>query len=169
MERYKHVKSVLTQNKSKLKLLVNYVLEKETVTGDNAMRVIHGEKPIEKDVDEDALNREKELSDAYFILSLVDNYSLHDGHVVERVKSEEITHFIHLSLKEMENEAMELVEKGENEDIEKMLKEMEKMRGFSTNDTKRLHEIYGLLLYEHSLDTINVQEVLDKVKKENNL
>lgn len=169
MERYKHVKSVLTQNKSKLKLLINYVLEKETVTGDNAMRVIHGEKPIEKDVDEDALNKEKELSNAYFILSLVDNYSLHDGHVVERVKSEEINQFIQLSLKEVENELVELVERGENEDIEKMMKQMEKMRGFTTNDTKQLYETYALLLYEHSLDTINVQEVLDKVKKENNL
>lgn len=169
MERYKHVKSVLTQNKSKLKLLVNYVLEKETVTGDNAMRLIHGEKPIEKDVDEDALTREKELSNAYFILSLVDNYSLRDGKIVERVKSEEVNKFAESSLYEIKSELDELVNSGKEEDLLEVAKGLDRMKLFTANDTKQLLETFSLLLYEHSLDTINVQEVLDKVKKENNL
>ena len=61
------------------------MLKEETVTGANARRVINGEAPVTECRGEDEVSREKELTRAYFQLSLVDHYSMKEGALVTRV------------------------------------------------------------------------------------
>ena len=66
------------------------MLKEETVTGANARRVMNGEEPVEECRKEDEVQKEKELADAYFQLSLVDNYSIENGELKPRVLDEEL-------------------------------------------------------------------------------
>ena len=153
-------------NKSKLRKLIKYVLEKETVTGENALRIIEGKKPIEKEEDEESVMKEKELSNAYFILSLVDNYSLRDGQIIDRNINEEHEYFAMKSIDNMSKEIDDISKEKNEESIEKLQKKVNHLKEFKKGDTVKIIDKYSKLLYQHSLDTVNVEEVLETVKKE---
>lgn len=118
--------------------------------------------------DQEAIQKEKELSNAYFVLSLVDNYSLRDGKIVDRLETEEIQHIFEEAMNEIIEELHELETEGEEEDEETLKKrhELYSIRSLEARNTKMILEKFSLLLYQHSLDTIDVQAVLDRVKKE---
>ena len=159
------------------------MLKEETVTGANARRVINGEAPVTECRGEDEVSREKELTQAYFQLSLVDHYSMKDGALVTRVLDEElrtnykeamesflVDHAAAQSqeateatsaagAKEAAASAKEAKEAKEARELEKML------ASFTVRDRKRVLDKYSVLLYNHSLEKINVEEVLDRLKE----
>ena len=167
------------------------------MTGANARRVINGEAPVTECRGEDEVSREKELTRAYFQLSLVDHYSMKEGALVTRVLDEElrtnykeamesflVDHAAAPSQEAKEaaasaKEAKEAKEaaasaKEAKEDKEaaasakeaKEAREMEKMlASFTVRDRKRVLDKYSVLLYNHSLEKINVEEVLDRLKE----
>ena len=141
------------------------MLEKETVSGDNALRIIRGKAPIEEDNTEQ-LERERELSNAYFILSLVDNYSLRDGQVVERLPYEEINAFSLALQRELQDELEHL--SAQNNWTKEEHARSDLLNGLSSAmaQKKQIMQKYSTLLYQHSLDTVNVQEILEKIKRE---
>ena len=183
------------------------MLKEETVTGANARRVINGEAPVTECRGEDEVSREKELTRAYFQLSLVDHYSMKEGALVTRVLDEELrTNYKEAmesflvdhaaapsqeakeaaaSAKEAKEAAASAKEAKEakeaaasakeaKEDKEaaasakeaKEAREMEKMlASFTVRDRKRVLDKYSVLLYNHSLEKINVEEVLDRLKE----
>lgn len=147
------------------------MLKEETVTGRNARRVMNGEAPVKEVRGEDELTREKELTQAYFQLSLVDHYSMKDGALATRVKQDELrTKF---------EEAMEAClvdcgarverdDRGDNAETKEDRKAREMLfmlRSFTRHDRKKVLDKYSVLLYNHSLEKINVNEVLDRLKK----
>lgn len=69
------------------------MLENETVTGENAKRIINGEQPIVEKPSTEQLAKQKELNDAYMQLSLVDSYSIRDGHLTPRIADEEVREY----------------------------------------------------------------------------
>ena len=142
-------------------------MEKETVTGENAMRVIEGKKPIEKQQDEASIMKEKELSNAYFILSLVDQYSIRDGKMVDRNIDEEVEYFAVKSVADISQELKALASDSNEESYEKVKNIHNNMDEFRMRDFVSLYERYSKLVYQHSLDTVNVEGAIDKVKKEN--
>ena len=163
------------------------MLKEETVTGANARRVINGEAPVTECRGEDEVSREKELTRAYFQLSLVDHYSMKEGALVTRVLDEELcTNYKEAmesflvdhatapsqeakeaaaSAKEVK-EAKEAKEAAASAKEAKEAREMEKMlASFTVRDRKRVLDKYSVLLYNHSLEKINVEEVLDRLKE----
>ena len=163
------------------------MLKEETVTGANARRVINGEAPVPECRGEDEVSREKELTRAYFQLSLVDHYSMKEGALVTRVLDEELrTNYKEAmesflvdhaaapsqeakeaaaSAKEVK-EAKEAKEAAASAKEAKEAREMEKMlASFTVRDRKRVLDKYSVLLYNHSLEKINVEEVLDRLKE----
>ena len=163
------------------------MLKEETVTGANARRVINGEAPVTECRGEDEVSREKELTRAYFQLSLVDHYSMKEGALVTRVLDEELrTNYKEAmesflvdhaaapsqaakeaaaSAKEVK-EAKEAKEAAASAKEAKEAREMEKMlAAFTVRDRKRVLDKYSVLLYNHSLEKINVEEVLDRLKE----
>ena len=189
------------------------MLKEETVTGANARRVINGEAPVTECRGEDEVSREKELTRAYFQLSLVDHYSMKEGALVTRVLDEELrTNYKEamesflvdhaaapsqeakeaaasakevkeakeaaVSAKEVKEakeaaasakevkEAKEAKEAAASAKEAKEAREMEKMlASFTVRDRKRVLDKYSVLLYNHSLEKINVEEVLDRLKE----
>ena len=170
------------------------MLKEETVTGANARRVINGEAPVTECRGEDEVSREKELTRAYFQLSLVDHYSMKEGALVTRVLDEELrTNYKEAmesflvdhaaapsqeakeaaaSAKEAKEAAASAKEAKEAEKAAasakeaKEAREMEKMlASFTVRDRKRVLDKYSVLLYNHSLEKINVEEVLDRLKE----
>ena len=167
------------------------MLKEETVTGANARRVINGEAPVTECRGEDEVSREKELTRAYFQLSLVDHYSMKEGALVTRVLDEElrtnykeamesflVDHAAALSqeakeaaasakeAKEAAASAKEAKEAAASAKEAKEAREMEKMlASFTVRDRKRVLDKYSVLLYNHSLEKINVEEVLDRLKE----
>ena len=164
------------------------MLKEETVTGANARRVINGEAPVTECRGEDEVSREKELTRAYFQLSLVDHYSMKEGALVTRVLDEELrTNYKEAmesflvdhaaapsqeakeaaaSAKEAAASAKEAKEAAASAKEAKEAREMEKMlASFTVRDRKRVLDKYSVLLYNHSLEKINVEEVLDRLKE----
>ena len=180
------------------------MLKEETVTGANARRVINGEAPVTECRGEDEVSREKELTRAYFQLSLVDHYSMKEGALVTRVLDEELrTNYKEAmesflvdhaaapsqeakeaaasakeakeaaaSAKEAKEAAASAKEAKEDKEAAasakeaKEAREMEKMlASFTVRDRKRVLDKYSVLLYNHSLEKINVEEVLDRLKE----
>lgn len=162
------------------------MLKEETVTGANARRVINGEAPVTECRGEDEVSREKELTQAYFQLSLVDHYSMKEGALVTRVLDEELrTNYKEAmesflvdhaaapsqdateatgatgttGTKEAKESAASAKEAKEARELEKML------ASFTVRDRKRVLDKYSVLLYNHSLEKINVEEVLDRLKE----
>ena len=159
------------------------MLKEETVTGANARRVINGEAPVTECRGEDEVSREKELTRAYFQLSLVDHYSMKEGALVTRVLDEELrTNYKEAmesflvdhaaapsqEAKEAAASAKEAKEAAASAKEAKEAREMEKMlASFTVRDRKRVLDKYSVLLYNHSLEKINVEEVLDRLKEKN--
>ena len=157
------------------------MLKEETVTGANARRVINGEAPVTECRGEDEVSREKELTRAYFQLSLVDHYSMKEGALVTRVLDEELrTNYKEAKesflvdhaaapsqeAKEAAASAKEAKEAAASAKEAKEAREMEKMlASFTVRDRKRVLDKYSVLLYNHSLEKINVEEVLDRLKE----
>ena len=164
------------------------MLKEETVTGANARRVINGEAPVTECRGEDEVSREKELTRAYFQLSLVDHYSMKEGALVTRVLDEELrTNYKEAmesflvdhatapsqeakeaaaSAKEAKEAAASAKEAAASAKEAKEAREMEKMlASFTVRDRKRVLDKYSVLLYNHSLEKINVEEVLDRLKE----
>ena len=161
------------------------MLKEETVTGANARRVINGEAPVTESRGEDEVSREKELTRAYFQLSLVDHYSMKEGALVTRVLDEELRtnykeameSFLVDHAAAQSQEAKEAASTtGAKEAKEaasttgakeaKEARELEKMlASFTVRDRKRVLDKYSVLLYNHSLEKINVEEVLDRLKE----
>ena len=174
------------------------------MTGANARRVINGEAPVTECRGEDEVSREKELTRAYFQLSLVDHYSMKEGALVTRVLDEELrTNYKEAmesflvdhaaapsqeakeaaasakeakeaaaSAKEAKEAAASAKEAKEDKEAAasakeaKEAREMEKMlASFTVRDRKRVLDKYSVLLYNHSLEKINVEEVLDRLKE----
>ena len=138
------------------------MLKEETVTGTNARRVMNGEAPVEESRGEDEVTREKELTQAYFQLSLVDHYSIKEGALVGRVLDEELrTNYKEAMESFLTDHAAskELKESKESRELEKML------ASFTVRDRKRVLDKYSVLLYNHSLEKINVEEMLDRLKE----
>ena len=167
------------------------MLKEETVTGANARRVINGEAPVTECRGEDEVSREKELTRAYFQLSLVDHYSMKEGALVTRVLDEELSTNYKEAIesflvdhaaapsqeakeaaasakeaKEAAASAKEAKEAAASAKEAKEAREMEKMlASFTVRDRKRVLDKYSVLLYNHSLEKINVEEVLDRLKE----
>lgn len=147
------------------------MLKEETVTGANARRVINGEAPVTECRGEDEVSREKELTRAYFQLSLVDHYSMKEGALVTRVLDEELrtnykeamesflVDYAAAPSQEAKEAAASAKEAKEARELEKML------ASFTVRDRKRVLDKYSVLLYNHSLEKINVEEVLDRLKE----
>lgn len=147
------------------------MLKEETVTGANARRVINGEAPVTECRGEDEVSREKELTRAYFQLSLVDHYSMKEGALVTRVLDEELcTNYKEAMESFLVDHAtapsQEAKEAAASAKEAKEAREMEKMlASFTVRDRKRVLDKYSVLLYNHSLEKINVEEVLDRLKE----
>ena len=147
------------------------MLKEETVTGANARRVINGEAPVTECRGEDEVSREKELTRAYFQLSLVDHYSMKEGALVTRVLDEELcTNYREAMESFLVDHAtapsQEAKEAAASAKEAKEAREMEKMlASFTVRDRKRVLDKYSVLLYNHSLEKINVEEVLDRLKE----
>ena len=141
------------------------MLKEETVTGANARRVMNGEAPVEESRGEDEVTREKDLTQAYFQLSLVDHYSIKEGALVGRVLDEELRTNYKEAMESFltdhaaSKEPKEPKESKESRELEKML------ASFTVRDRKRVLDKYSVLLYNHSLEKINVEEVLDRLKE----
>ena len=159
--------------------------------GANARRVINGEAPVTECRGEDEVSREKELTRAYFQLSLVDHYSMKEGALVTRVLDEELSTNYKEAIesflvdhaaapsqeakeaaasakeaKEAAASAKEAKEAAASAKEAKEAREMEKMlASFTVRDRKRVLDKYSVLLYNHSLEKINVEEVLDRLKE----
>ena len=127
------------------------MLKEETVTGANARRVMNGEEPVEECRKEDEVQKEKELADAYFQLSLVDNYSIENGELNPRVLDEE--------LRQNYQKAFEscVSEHSGGDEFMKLLSSL------TVRDRKTVLDKYSMLLYNHSLEKIHVDEVVDRV------
>ena len=111
------------------------------------------------------LAQQKELREAYMQLSLVDSYSVKEGRLVARVGEEEVRDvFLEGYTKVIERLKGEM-EKGGDDAIhaEKILRLLGR---FDVRDRKVVLDKYTALLYQHSLDSVNVEEVMEKVKKE---
>ena len=154
------------------------MLKEETVTGANARRVINGEAPVTECRGEDEVSREKELTRAYFQLSLVDHYSMKEGALVTRVLDEELRTNYKEAMEsflvdhaaapsqEAKEAAASAKEAAASAKEAKEAREMEKMlASFTVRDRKRVLDKYSVLLYNHSLEKINVEEVLDRLKE----
>lgn len=147
------------------------MLKEETVTGANARRVINGEAPVTECRGEDEVSREKELTRAYFQLSLVDHYSMKEGALVTRVLDEELrTNYKEAMESFLVDHAaapsQEAKEAAASAKEAKEARELEKMlASFTVRDRKRVLDKYSVLLYNHSLEKINVEEVLDRLKE----
>lgn len=135
------------------------------MTGANAKRVMKGEAPVEEVPTVAQLAQQKELREAYMQLSLVDSYSVKEGRLVARVGEEEVRDvFLEGYTKVIERLKGEM-EKGGDDAIhaEKILRLLGR---FDVRDRKVVLDKYTALLYQHSLDSVNVEEVMEKVKKE---
>ena len=147
------------------------MLKEETVTGANARRVINGEAPVTESRGEDEVSREKELTRAYFQLSLVDHYSMKEGALVTRVLDEELSTNYKEAIESFLVDhaaapSQEAKEAAASAKEAKEAREMEKMlASFTVRDRKRVLDKYSVLLYNHSLEKINVEEVLDRLKE----
>ncbi|KAK8821430.1 hypothetical protein WA538_000798 [Blastocystis sp. DL] len=164
-ERYAAVKRLLAEHKSELLRLVEYVEERETVTGANARRVMAGEAPVEDAPSVAQLAQQKELGEAYTQLSLVDSYRVRDGRLVARVGEEEVRDVFLEGYTRVIERLKGEIEKGGEEaaHAEKILRMLGK---FDVRDRKIVLDKYTALLFQHSLDSVNVEEVMEKVKKE---
>ena len=158
-ERYAHVKSVIRENKKKLLRLVDYLVKNETVSGDNAIRILNGKKPIVES--SDGSKEAKEISDAYFQLSLVDHYSIRDGKLVDRVPQEECVHFFDEVIKD-------LIESFDPENLssydQSLIRHLDSV---TLRDKAEVFDKYAGMIYNDSLKNINVREVLERVKAQN--
>lgn len=124
-----------------------------------------GEAPVEEVPTVAQLAQQKELREAYMQLSLVDSYSVKEGRLVARVGEEEVRDvFLEGYTKVIERLKGEM-EKGGDDAIhaEKILRLLGR---FDVRDRKVVLDKYTALLYQHSLDSVNVEEVMEKVKKE---
>jgi hypothetical protein len=141
------------------------VEERETVTGANARRVMAGEAPVEDAPSVAQLAQQKELGEAYTQLSLVDSYRVRDGRLVARVGEEEVRDVFLEGYTRVIERLKGEIEKGGEEaaHAEKILRMLGK---FDVRDRKIVLDKYTALLYQHSLDSVNVEEVMEKVKKE---
>ena len=135
------------------------------MTGANAKRVMKGEAPVEEVPSVAQLAQQKELREAYTQLSLVDSYSVREGRLVARVGEEEVRDvFLEGYTKVIERLKGEIEQGGEDAmHAEKVLRMLGK---FDVRDRKIVLDKYAALLYQHSLDSVNVEEVMEKVKKE---
>ena len=158
-ERYEHVKSMIRENKEKLLRLVDYLVKNETVSGDNAIRILNGKKPIVES--SDGSKEAKEISDAYFQLSLVDHYSIRDGKLVDRIPQEECVHFFDEVIEEMVGKISP-----ENPSLydQSLLYQLENL---TLRDKAEVFDKYAGMIYNDSLKNINVREVLERVKAQN--
>ena len=158
-ERYAHVKSVIRENKKKLLRLVDYLVKNETVSGDNAIRILNGKKPIVES--SDGSKEAKEISDAYFQLSLVDHYSIRDGKLVDRVPQEECVHFFDEVIKD-------LIESFDPENLSSYDQSLIRhLNSLTLRDKAEVFDKYAGMIYNDSLKNINVREVLERVKAQN--
>ena len=132
--------------------------ERETVTGANARRVMAGEAPVEDAPSVAQLAQQKQLS-------LVDSYRVRDGRLVARVGEEEVRDVFLEGYTRVIERLKGEIEKGGEEaaHAEKILRMLGK---FDVRDRKIVLDKYTALLYQHSLDSVNVEEVMEKVKKE---
>ena len=139
--------------------------ERETVTGANARRVVAGEAPVEDAPSVAQLAQQKELGEAYTQLSLVDSYRVRDGRLVARVGEEEVRDVFLEGYTRVIERLKGEIEKGGEEaaPAEKILRMLGK---FDVRDRKIVLDKYTALLFQHSLDSVNVEEVMEKVKKE---
>lgn len=81
-ERYEHVREVVEKNRDKLLRLAKSLQKYETLSGENAKRVMEGKEPVMESKRD--LEHEKHLSRVVRMLSLADMLTLVDGQLVNR-------------------------------------------------------------------------------------
>ena len=103
-ERYAHVTEVVKQNKRQLLRLARSLLKYETLSGENAKRVMEGKKPVVEK--RKATERDEKMTRVYRTMSLVNMFMLSNGSVVSRVKSTEADeHYLVVAQKVLESQA----------------------------------------------------------------
>lgn len=103
-ERYAHVTEVVKQNKRQLLRLARSLLKYETLSGENAKRVMEGKKPVVEK--RKATERDEKMTRVYRTMSLVNMFMLSNGSVVSRVKSTEADeHYLAVAQKVLESQA----------------------------------------------------------------
>lgn len=103
-ERYAHVTKVVQQNKRQLLRLARSLLKYETLSGENAKRVMEGKKPVMEKRKE--TERDEKMTRVYRTMSLVNMFMLSGGSVVSRVKSTEANeHYVAVAQKVLESQA----------------------------------------------------------------
>lgn len=143
------------------------MLENETVTGENAKRIINGEQPIVEKPSTEQLAKQKELNDAYMQLSLVDSYSIRDGHLTPRIADEEVREYFVQAYERVIEKLGDQLENQENVEEANQAKELLMfLRNFSVRDRTVVLDKYSALLYHHSLDKVSVEDTIERVKQE---
>lgn len=147
---------------------VQYVLENETVSGANARRVMNGEKPVVEVLSEEVVQQQKELTEAYMQLSLVDSYSVRDGVLTTRIADEEVRTYFGKAYEKVLQELGSQMEKEEEKtaDAERAKRLLTVLSAFTVRDRRIVLDKYSALLYHHSLDRVSVEETVERVKRE---
>ena len=114
------------------------MLENETVTGENAKRIINGEQPIVEKPSTEQLAKQKELNDAYMQLSLVDSYSIRDGHLTPRIADEEVREYFIQAYERVIEKLGDQLENQENVEEANQAKEL--LMFYATS-------LYGIVLW----------------------
>ena len=144
------------------------MIEKETVTGENARRVIEGKKPIEATLSDEEVAAQKEINEAYMLLSLIDSYSIKKAELVTRNPEEEIMMNFELVREQFVEQLNEYISEGKGDTVEGLTTKfrIDQMHNMTVRERKQVIDQYAELLYQHSLQTINVEETLKQIKQE---
>ena len=136
------------------------------MTGENARRIIEGKKPIETTLSDEEIAVQKEINEAYMMLSLIDSYSIKKTELVTRNPEEEIMMNFELVREKFVEQLNEYISEGKGDTVEGLTTKfrVDQMHNMTVRERKQVIDQYAELLYQHSLQTINVEEVLKQIK-----
>lgn len=143
-------------------------MKNETVTGENARRVIEGKEPIVQTYSQEELTAQKEMNDAYMLLSLIESYSMKDDMIVARKPIDEVKANYITAYTAMVNKAKEEMasQRKEQKNVQNADLSPKKAIPLKTDEMEKVFGKYSELLYQHSLQTIDVEKVIEEVKRE---
>ena len=152
-ERYAHVTKVVQQNKRELLRLARSLLKYETLSGENAKRVMEGKKPVVEK--RKGTERDEKLTQMYRTMSLVNLFMLSNGNVVSRVKETEADeHYLEVAKKALQSQ----VERDDGQESSFGLLDLLSDPRFA----KMVKDKYWELLDERSLKDIDWEELSRK-------
>ena len=100
-------------------------------------------------------------------LSLVDSYSLRNGHLIPRIADEEVREYFIQAYERVIEKLGSQLENQENPEGANQARELLMfLRNFSVRDRTVVLDKYSSLLYHHSLDKVSVEETIERVKRE---